>query len=41
MQNAAIIVVSLQEQQEGLNIVRRVVGHGNHKGLTNGTIVEG
>jgi hypothetical protein len=34
MQNPATIVVLLQEGQEGLNIVRRAVGLGNHKGLT-------
>jgi hypothetical protein len=41
MQNPATIVVSLQEGQEGLNIVRRVVGLRNHKGLTDGMIVVG
>jgi hypothetical protein len=38
MQNPATIVVSLQEGQEGLNNARRVVGRGNHTGLTDGTI---
>jgi hypothetical protein len=41
MQNPATIVVSLQEGQEGLNNVRRAVGLGNHKGLTDGTIAVG
>jgi hypothetical protein len=39
MQNPATIVVSLQAGQEGLDNVRRVVGLGNHKGLTDTTIV--
>jgi hypothetical protein len=38
MKNPITIIVSLQEGQEGLNIVRRVLGFGNHKGLTNDTI---
>jgi hypothetical protein len=38
MQNPTTIVVSLQEGQEGLNYARRVVGLGNHKGLTDGMI---
>jgi hypothetical protein len=41
MQNQATIVVSLQEGQEGLNNTRRAVSLGNHKGLTDGTIVVG
>jgi hypothetical protein len=36
-----MIVVSLQEGRKGLNIVRRVVGLGYHKGLTEGTIAVG
>jgi hypothetical protein len=34
------IVVSLPVGQKGLNIVRRVMGHGNDKSLTDGTITE-
>jgi hypothetical protein len=41
MQNRATIVVSLQEGQEGLNNAKRVVGLGNHKGLTDGMITVG
>jgi hypothetical protein len=41
MQNPATIEVSLQEGQEGLNNARSVVGLGNHKGLTDSTIVVG
>jgi hypothetical protein len=41
MQNPATIVISLQEGQEGLNTARREVGLGNHKGLTDSTIVVG
>jgi hypothetical protein len=41
MQNPAAIIVSSQEGQEGLNIARRAVGLGNHKGLTDGTIAVG
>jgi hypothetical protein len=40
-QNPATIVVSLHEGQEGLNNARRVVGLGNHTGLTDGTIAIG
>jgi hypothetical protein len=36
-----MIVVSLQEGQEGLNIVRRAVDLGNHKSLTDGRIAVG
>jgi hypothetical protein len=36
-----MIVVSLQEGQDGLNNARRAVGLGNHKGLTDGTITVG
>jgi hypothetical protein len=41
MQNPAMIVVSLYEGQEELNIARRAVGLGNHNGLTGGTIAVG
>jgi hypothetical protein len=41
IQNPATIVLSLQEQQEGLNHLRRAVGFGNHKGLTDSTIMVG
>jgi hypothetical protein len=41
IQNPAMIVVSLQERQEGLNNARKAVGLGNHKGLTDGTIAVG
>jgi hypothetical protein len=41
MQNPATIVVSLQEGQEELNIVRRAAGLGNHQGVINGTIAVG
>jgi hypothetical protein len=41
MHNPATILISLQEGQEGLNIARRAVGLGNHKGLTDGTIAVG
>jgi hypothetical protein len=41
MQNPATIVVSLQEGQEELNNARRVVGLGNHMGLTDGMIAVG
>jgi hypothetical protein len=36
--NLATIVVSLLDSQEGLNIGRRVICVGNHKGLTNRAI---
>jgi hypothetical protein len=39
--NSAKIVVSLQEGQEALNIVRRAVGLGNHMSLTDSTIMGG
>jgi hypothetical protein len=39
MQNPAMIVVSLQEAQEGLNNTTRAVGLGIHKGLTGSMIV--
>jgi hypothetical protein len=38
MQYLAMIVASLQEAQEGLNIAQRAVGLGNSKGLTDGTM---
>jgi hypothetical protein len=38
MQNPGLIVVSLQEGQAGLNIVRWAVGVGNHTGLSDGMI---
>jgi hypothetical protein len=42
MQNSAKIVISLQERQEELNILRKVVGLRNHKALTDGTfMIEG
>jgi hypothetical protein len=41
MQNPAMIVVLLQEGQEGLNKVRRALGFGYYKGLTDGTITVG
>jgi hypothetical protein len=41
MQNPTTIVVSLQEEQEGLNNARSPGGLGNHKGVTNRTIVVG
>jgi hypothetical protein len=41
MQNPIMIVVSLQEGQEGLNNARRPVGLGNHKGLTDDMIAVG
>jgi hypothetical protein len=34
-----MIEVSLQKGQEGLNIARRAMGHGNYKGLTDGMII--
>jgi hypothetical protein len=36
-----MIIVSLQDGQEGLNIVRRAVGLGNPKGFTDRTIAVG
>jgi hypothetical protein len=36
-----MIEVSLQKGQEGLNIARRAMGHGNYKGLTDGMIMVG
>jgi hypothetical protein len=41
MQIPVIIVVSLQEGQEGLNNMRSAVGLGNHTVLTDGTIAAG
>jgi hypothetical protein len=41
MPNPPMIIVSLQEEQEAINIARSVVGLGNNKGWTDGTIAVG
>jgi hypothetical protein len=41
MENTAMIVVSLPEGPDGLNIVSKAVGLGNGKDLTDGTFAVG